>query len=450
MEKDAKIFVSIRFLSLEEKTVKRIIQDWLVFARILFKPTAIGANQQGWQPFSLGDCLRLIQQNCGKEEFSLRITDGQNESNFHFQKGKMLEQHLLDAQLFQKHRQMILNYTEVQMKLGLCAYIRDYQEYLYHNQESLTARLAFQSYEEIEKLPKLRLPSGQVVVDCNQFAGYDLYHGGCCLTSCWRMYFGPTYQQILPLEIIQDVQQVEQARWLSNDVLLVELYRDPFRWQETRNLAFQRLFRDQIGIDQLAWTNGTGILREPYIEFSRSKGVIQTVQYQNDDFQPTTKKQATHFVTRVFDLQKKQHHVKRVKGSLNTKAYFPLVDENRMRMASKVSLNPGLTLDNGLAAYEFYLRNHLEIPLITQDQSYQEYLVLLKVYLPSEYAKDIPYDALKSRMSDVKFSRLKKRRKRYFVDLNKGENHLRVMFLEQSELENEKNVWGEFDGGTSI
>ena len=444
-----RIFVSIRFLSLEEKTSKRIIQDWLVFTRILYKPQKIRLNEEPLQPFSLGLCLTMIRENCRKQKFTIRISDEFNESSIEFRYGRMKEDHILSKAIFYEYHQMIIDYTEVQMKIAISAYIRDYREYLQHNLTDLHQRQELQSRAEIEALPKLLRGDGQLEVDCSQFAGYDLSTGGCCLTSCWRMYFGLDYQQIIPLEIIQDVQQVEQVRWLSHQVLLVELHRDPFRWQDQRNQYFQRLFRDQLGIDQFAWSNGTGVLREPYIEYSHDCGHIQTVQYQNDYLQPTTKKQATHFVTRSFDVKKQQHQVKRVKGNLNTKAYFPLVDDTRMSMTSQVVLNPGLSLDGGLAAYEFYIRSHLEIPQVTLDQRYREYLVLLELHLPMEHIQSFPYRELKQRMPEVRFSRLKKRRKGNYMDLTKGENHLRVRFLEQTSGQNHR-IWGEFNGGTSI
>lgn len=65
-------------------------------------------------------------------------------------------------------------------------------------------------------------------------------------------------------------------------VVMVELYRDPFQWDHELNLSYQRLFRDQTGIDQLTWDNGVGILREPYIEYAFGDHLIQTIQYQND------------------------------------------------------------------------------------------------------------------------------------------------------------------------
>ncbi|WP_302373434.1 hypothetical protein [Enterococcus asini] len=450
MKAAEQIFVSIRFLSLEEKTIKRIIQDWLVFTRILYRPLWLGLNQEPLQPFSLSLCLSMIRENCGENEFALRMSDGVNESCIHFRYGRLREDHILTKEIFYEHRQMILDYTEVQMNLATCAYIRDYGEYLHHNLANLKSRLTIQSQAEIDALPKVRRSDDQVEVDCSQFAGYDLYFGGHCLTSCWRMYFGEGYQESVPLEIIQDVQQVEQVRWLSHKVLMVELYRDPFRWADQRNQFFQRMFRDQLGIDQLAWSNGTGVLREPYIEYSHTQGRIQTVQYQNDYLQPTTKKQATHFVTRSFDVEKKQHQVKRVKGSLNTKAFFPIVDDTRMSMKNQVVLNPELSLDGGLAAYEFYIRNHLEIPKVVMDQRYREYLVGLDLYLPEEQIQNFPYQRLKEKMGEVRFSRLKKRRKGNYMDLTKGDNHLRVRFVAQETGHNKRSLWGEFNGRTSV
>ena len=137
----------------------------------------------------------------------------------------------------------------------------------------------------------------EIVIDCNQFAGYDVFYNGFCLTSCWRMYFSEYYERVLPLVIIKDAQQVEQIQTMEEGVVMVELYRDPFQWDHPANLSYQRLFRDQIGVDQLTWDNGVGILREPFIEYAFGHQLIQTIQYQNDRLQPTVKRKATHFIT---------------------------------------------------------------------------------------------------------------------------------------------------------
>ena len=387
MKKEEKLLLSIQYRLLEEQAIRKHIQDWLVFVRILFEPKKMCIDETKQELFSLTRCLKLLKSAGDKEDLTLHVSDDENEASFRLVAGNLLERHLLTKGLFKRNQKLILDYTEVQMKTkGLFGYLRSYDEYLHHNVDTPDKRLRFQTAEEISCLPKIIRPHGDLVIDCNQFPGYDIFYKGYCLTSCWRMYFSRYYHKVIPLAVIEDVQQVEQVRRIAPDVILVELYRDPFHWDRECNLHYQRMFRDQLGVDQLAWDNGIGILREPFIEYAYSDNMIQTVQYQNDRLQPTEKKAATHFVTRTFDLVRDQQQVKRVRGTLNAQAYFPWVDEQRMKMMNYLVLNPGYALDDGLQAYMFYIRNYLEIEIDPKDGRYHEYLVVLNIYLPDEHA----------------------------------------------------------------
>lgn len=434
-----KMFITIQYINLNDQMIKRHLQDWLVFTRLLYTPAKMIINHEKAQPFSLHRVHQLLNKLTEHEDLEFVVKNGPNESYFHLVDGNLLEKHLVTQDIFLKQKQMILNYMDIKMsKRGLFGYLRSYDEYLYHNTEEIKMRLAFEETQAIEQLPKIRNQKNEIVVDCNQFAGYDIFYRGFCLTSCWRIYFSSRYHKIIPLAVVQEVQQVEQVCQVAEDVWFVELYKDPYRWQEKLNLNYQRLFRDQMGIDQLAWNNGVGILREPLIEYAYTDNVIQTVQYQNDRLQPTPKKEATHFVTRVYDIIHDNYQERRVKGTLNAQAYFPWVDEQGMKMMNYLVLNPKYSLDEGLCAYEFYLRNYLEINVA--DERYQEYLAILNIYLPDEFLIKIPYKPLKEKMADIHFSRLKKRRKRIFFDLKKENNHLRVNFIPFSAMKNTNEI----------
>ena len=435
MKKEEKLFLTIQYQEIDQHTLRRLIQDWLIFVRILFEPRWLALDQANQRSFSLADCVAFLKHAETLDSFSIYVGDGANEASLRLVKGHLLEKHLVTKAVFAENQKMILDYTEVQMKMkGLFASLRSYDEFLFHNVEKMAERRRFQEEAAISQLPKLRRPNGEVVVDCNQFAGYDIFYKGLTLTSCWRMYFSRFYRYVIPLAVIEEVQQVEQSHWISPQVLMIELYQDPFNWDNTSNRGYQRLFRDQLGIDQLAWNNGIGILREPFIEYAYSERMIQTVQYQNDRLQPAEKKKATHFVTRRFDLVNDQQQVKRVRGTLNAQAYFPWVDEQRMKMMNYIVIDPSYALDGGVAAYEYYLRNFLEVEVDLRDGRYQEYLVILNIYIPEEYLAEIPYRQLKEKMTDVKFSRFKKKKEQAFFDLKKDANHLRVNFLQVSAL----------------
>lgn len=434
-----KMFVTVQYINLNNQMIKRHLQDWLVFIRLLYQPKQMVVNHEEIQPFSLQKVHQLLNQLTEHEDLEFIVKNGPNESYFHLVDGNLLEKHLVSQEIFLRQKQMILNYLDIKMsKRGLFGYLRSYDEYLYHNTDKIEMRLEFQTSEQIEKLPKIRNKENETVVDCNQFAGYDIFYRGFCLTSCWRIYFSARYHKIIPLGVVEEVQQVEQVTKVAEDVWFVELYKDPYRWQEKINLDYQRLFRDQMGIDQLAWDNGVGILREPLIEYAYTDNIIQTVQYQNDRLQPTPKKEATHFVTRVYDLVHDNYQERRVKGVLNAQAYFPWVDEQGMKMMNYLVLNPQYSLDEGLCAYEFYLRNYLEINVT--DERYHEYLAVLNIYLPDEFLTKIPYKVLKEKMADIHFTRLKKRKQRVFFDIKKDKNHLRVNFVPFSIMKNTSEI----------
>lgn len=213
----------------------------------------------------------------------LIVTDGQNESSIHIIQEAVLQRHLFTKDVFSTQKTVILSYfDETMQRDGMFGYLRSYDEYLMHNVERIEKRQNFQSIAEINALPKRKNFEQEIGIDCNQFAGYDVFYNGYTLTSCWRMYFSVFYARIIPQVIITDAQQVEQVQVRDQGIVMVELYRDPFQWDHELNLSYQRLFRDQTGIDQLTWDNGVGILREPYIEYAFGDQLIQTIQYQND------------------------------------------------------------------------------------------------------------------------------------------------------------------------
>ncbi len=107
------------------------------------------------------------------------------------------------------------------------------------------------------------------------------------------MYYSRYYHQIIPKPIFLDIQQVEKVKGLENEVICIQLYRDPFNWQKPNNQMFQSYFRDQLGFDHLAWDNGVGLLKPPFVEYIYTDHTIQSVQYQNAQMQLVPKKNAS-------------------------------------------------------------------------------------------------------------------------------------------------------------
>lgn len=440
MKKMDKIYCFTQAWSLSDSDWITQSKDWLAMTRLLFLPTVITFKEQEY-PFSVEKTESFFKESLTESSFELTLSDEKNETTIQFIHEEIFQRFLIQSKLFEQQQILVESYLVGVMKNnGVFAFIRSYDEFLYHNMESLEERRSFQSEAEIQNLPKMKNQQGDIIVDCNQFAGYDVFYNGFCLTSCWRMYFSRHYSQIFPLEIIKEIQQVEQIKELEEGILLIELHKNPWQWDHPSNLEFQRLFRDQLGIDQIIWNNGVGVLREPFIEYAYGNHTIQSVQYQNERLQPTPKKQATHFVTRSYDLLNHKYHEKRVRGGLNAQAYFPWIDEPGMKMMNYIVLNPQYTLDAGIEAYEYYIRNYLEVDVI--DERYDNYTVCLNIYIPKEFLASLPISELKEKMKDVHFSRLHKRRGKYWINVKKQRNHLRVYFVSTQELIHQRLLQG--------
>lgn len=433
MEKKEKIYMVFARADFSLEELKQDIFDWLSFLRIVTNPESYRFGEEESQKFDLQALIYQIQQLTEEENLWLKVNSRGGEFQLHISKLALHERTILDGTIFIENQKMIEDYCETRMvKNGLYGYIRSLDDYLYNNVENIEKR-TFETDSEIAKLPKRYDSKKSIIVDCNQLAGYDIYFKGLCLTSCWKMYYSSLYYQIIPKPIFLEVQQVHSVEEIANQVIKVTLFKNPFNWNMPVNLKYQRLFRDQLGYDQLAWNNGTGVLRAPYIEYAFVKEVTQTVQYQNNYYQPVEKKNATYFVTRSYDLLHQKYRVNRTKGILNAQAYFPWIDEKSRKMMNYRVLNPEMAIDDGLSAYEFYIRQFLEIDVL--DKKYDEFVSVLRFYLPKEAIQQVPLEELWEKLCDVNISNLKKKEASTRFDLQKAKNHLRVVFLDSSYLE---------------
>ena len=238
---------------------------------------------------------------------------------------------------------------------------------------------------------------------------------------------GNVLQSLLPSDYFKtdfslDTQQVEKVKELDNEVIYIQLYRDPFNWPKTNNQLFQSYFRDQLGFDHLAWDNGVGLLKPSFVEYIYT-GIIRfnlsSIKCANAT---CSKKKFTFFVMKSGEIQGGNYKERRVRGTLNAQAYFPWVDENRARMMCYKIIDPTVALDNGIEAYCYYIREYLEVEVT--DEKYQDYLLSLRIYVPSEALPDLPLKEIKHRLSDIAFKRIKKKRRSVQFDVKKGEKHL--------------------------
>jgi hypothetical protein len=433
MKKTEKIYMVAQRAARSLQEMKQDIFDWLSFLRILTTPENYRFGDEEVQRFDFTTITKQIQHLTEAEELWIKVKGQGGESQLHISKLTLQDRTILDKDLFFAYQNMIEDYFDTRMtKNGIYGYIRSLDEYLYSNVELIEKR-TFETANESAALPKRYNRNKEIIVDCNQFAGYDIFFKGLCLTSCWKMYYSELFYQIIPKPIFLEVQQIQSVVELTNGVVKITLFNNPLNWDLPINQKYQRLYRDQLGYDQLAWNNGTGVLRPPYIEYAFVENTIQTVQYQNSYFQPVEKKDATYFVTRSYDSIHDKYVENRTKGILNAQAYFPWIDEKSRKMMNYRVLNPQMAIDGGLSAYEFYIRQFLEIEIL--DQKYDEFVSVLRFYLPQEAIKEIPLDALYDKLDDVNISNLKQKESSTRFDLQKAKNHLRVVFLDYSYLE---------------
>ncbi|WP_413537906.1 hypothetical protein [Enterococcus malodoratus] len=431
MEKNQKLYSVSQLYDLKQVDIQSKINDWLIMSRLLLEPDMMLINGKE-QAFD----LRLLQQVIAdfgmKEDFWLQLKNAEEETTIHVLGDTLFEKCIINKKNFYYWENVYLDYLKSRLiEHGFFAYIRSYEEYLYHNTSELSKRRSFETADETNALPMMKGLNGDIVVDCNVFPGYDVFYKGVCLTACWWLFLGEPYKKLFARQLLLDIQQVERVAELGSGVFF-ELHKDPFQWQEEANLKFQQLFRDQLGISQLSYTNGVGLLKQPYIEFAFEDTVIQTVQYQNDQFQPTEKSDASYFVTRTYNFLTNQYRVNRMKGGLNALAYFPWIDDESERMMNYHILYPELTLDKGLAAFEYYIRDTIEFEI--QDMRYKEYTAVLQLFIPKKAFLDFPLEELKLALKDMTIHQVSRKNDSLTFSLEKEAKHLIVSFIDQKKV----------------
>ncbi|MFC4771645.1 hypothetical protein [Enterococcus hermanniensis] len=416
---------------LEQNDLQVILTDWLIISRLLFEPDEMIINGVE-QPFKQNELKQLLIDCRINDDVWVQLKNKYEETSIHLLGDTLLEKSILQKHTFEYWEVVYLDYLNQRLeKFGSFAYLRSYEEYLFHNTSDLSDRRIFESAEETQELPKMKGLNGDLTVDCNTFPGYDVFYKGVCLTSCWRIFLGRHYQKLFAKPLLLEIQQVESVNEVGSGIWF-ELYKDPFQWNEPANLKFQQLFRDQLGISQLAYTNGVGTLRQPYIEFAFDDTIVQTVQYQNDQFQPIEKSQASYFVTRTYDFLTNHYQVNRMKGGLNALAYFPWIDDDSERMMNYRVLYPELTLDKGLRAFEYYIRSSIEYEI--QDMRYQDYTAILQLFIPKHAFLDFPTEELKKRLKDMTIHQISRKNDSLTFSLEKEGKHLMVYFIDQKKV----------------
>jgi hypothetical protein len=420
--------LAVSQLKVPNKEIREeLLNDWLVLVQILYSPKKIVLNDEVVD-FNTEKIYQMTNDD-SIFEYWLMVETEAGTSSFHQILDIVVQRTIMDKQVYFEYESIIIDYFEARMKrYGVFGYMRSYQEYLQHNISDIEKRKMVLG-ETDEPYRKMRDINGKIIADCHSFPGYDLFFEGLCFTSCWRMYFSEEYQKIIPKQLLQEVQQVERVEQVER-MIFIELYHDPFQWHEAKNLAFQWLFRNQLGFDYLAWTNGVGRLTDPFTEYAFDGPLIQTVQYENDLFQPVQKNEATRFIVRSFNRQTKEYNERRMKGALNIQAYFPWVDSENKKMMNYRVLYPMLTLDEGISAYSFYIRQLMNLNV--SEENFHDYDPILRIYIPEEAFEHFPLDKLKADLSEMRVRKSHAHRKGIHLKIKNDANYLRVVFLSQA------------------
>lgn len=421
------IFASSQLYPQSKEAAKALFEDWLIFVRLMIEPQDVYVNEQKMA----FDKKQLLERFDELAEFAVwfRVEEEESHSSFQLEKQLLYEKTVLERSKFELWEPVFLDYHENRIaKHGYFGYIRSYEEYRFHNTLEPREREKFEDPQQVASYPKIKTYQEELLVDGHIFPGYDLFYEEFCLTSCWRMYYGREYQGIIPWQVLENVQQVELIRKIGH-VLLIELHKEPFNWQVASNLHFQRLFREQIGIDHLIWTNGVGVLEPPFTEYIRLGSVVQVVHYQNKQFQPVDKDHAETFTVRSINLQTGEYLERRVKGRLNAQAYFPWIDDEDHSMLTYRVLHPELTLDHGKEAIVYYIREYLES--IHSDHRYDDYAKVLRFYIPKDQLSLIPFDAIFDQLFGMNISEMRDTESLYTLKLDKKQQSLVVQFFEE-------------------
>lgn len=441
-ELQSKIYLVSQLIGFQNKQdLQQVVSDWVTLTKIITTPEELYYNDTETAFACTEDRIAdFIQALVLKPEEPLQLTLKNEEAEFFIQiyGGVFLEKSAITNKDFVHYQFMIEDYlTQRMKKYGVYSYIRSYDEYIYSNQSDLNER-GNETKAEQELLPKIYDQQKEILVDCNQLPGYDIFYKGLCFTSCWKMWFGPLYYQLIPKRIFLEVQQVEEIVVHEEDIIVITLSKRPENWKNPNIQYYQQLFRDQIGMDQFTWDNGIGVLREPFIEYIYIENEINTVQYQNEHFQPVPKSQAKHFITRIENLADGKAVERRKFGMLNSNAYFPWQDEAKKSMMNYRILNPACSVDGGTKAYEFYIRQFLEVNL--KDENYQNYLPILRLYIPKESVDTLPLDELQCSLKDTQITNVRTKKASKSFDVKKANNRLRVIFSEYADLEKEAQI----------
>ena len=167
MEKNQKIYSVSQLYDLKQADIQSKINDWLVMSRLLLEPDKMLINGKE-QLFDQNQLKRVISSFGMKEDFWLQLKNSEEETTLHLLSDTLFEKYIIKEKNFYYWERVYLDYLKNRLiDHGFFAYIRSYDEYLYHNTSDLSERRSFETAKETNVLPKMKGLNGDIVVDCN-------------------------------------------------------------------------------------------------------------------------------------------------------------------------------------------------------------------------------------------------------------------------------------------
>ncbi len=143
---------------------------------------------------------------------------------------------------------------------------------------------------------------GEKAIDVELNPGHSHVGHGVWFGSAWLMWFGQTYFEIIPKEVITSQNYVYSNMLVEDDIVEVQLYENIEDYNLKKNRLIQQNFRDGICIDQVAHKlpkKGVYTTIDPSYEVIVEDNIKYLISYLDDEDEITTKSQSTKSVKNI-------------------------------------------------------------------------------------------------------------------------------------------------------
>ncbi len=89
------------------------------------------------------------------------------------------------------------------------------------------------------------------MIDISHNPGRSTFVNGYELSSCWRMWFGPSFYELVSQDRLLAFPQARRVEQTDTGHVFIELYADPFEADLPENREVQQAFRDWVGMEEL-------------------------------------------------------------------------------------------------------------------------------------------------------------------------------------------------------